>query len=155
MPRTADTGSSATGSRSWSGSARRSSSPPWSRTSGCWTRPRPGSSPTPPPASRTAGSGWRASFARPPDPTTDLAEGDDPVDALEQALDAIDADEWQALAAPLIEPVLAKAASDPDGLLADLAALYPTLDAEALTEQLARVLFVADVWGQLTGDLQE
>ena len=46
----------------------------------------------------------------------------------------------------------AKAARDPDGLLADLAALYPELDAGALTEQLARVLFVADVWGQLMAD---
>ena len=90
--------------------------------------------------------------AEPPDPTTDLAEDADPADVLEQVLDAIDTDEWQALAAPLIEPVLAKAARDPDGLLADLAALYPELDAEALTEQLARVLFVADVWGQLSGD---
>lgn len=90
--------------------------------------------------------------AEPPDPTTDLAEGDDPLMALDQVLDAIDADEWQAMAAPLIEPVLAKAASDPDGLLDDLAALYPELDAEALTEQLARVLFVADVWGQLSAD---
>ena len=90
--------------------------------------------------------------ADPPDPTTDLAEGDDPLVALDQVLDAIDADEWQAMAAPLIEPILAKAASDPDGLLDDLAALYPELDAEALTEQLARVLFVADVWGQLSAD---
>lgn len=90
--------------------------------------------------------------AEPPDPTTDLAEDADPAAVLEQVLDAIDADEWQALAAPLIEPVLAKAARDPDGLLADLAALYPELDAGALTEQLARVLFVADVWGQLMAD---
>ena len=67
-------------------------------------------------------------------------------------LDAIDADEWQTLAAPLVEPIIAKATSDPDGLLADLAALYPELDAEALTEQLARVLFVSEVWGQLSAD---
>ena len=67
-------------------------------------------------------------------------------------LDAIDADEWQTLAAPLIEPILAQATSDPDGLLANLAALYPELDAEALTEQLARVLFVAEVWGQLSAN---
>ena len=91
--------------------------------------------------------------AEPPVPTANLAEGDgDPVDALEQVLDAIDADEWQTLAAPLIEPILAQATSDPDGLLANLAALYPELDAEALTEQLARVLFVADVWGQISAD---
>ena len=70
---------------------------------------------------------------------------DDPLAAV---VDAIDGDEWQALAAPLIEPVLRRARADPDGLLDDIAAACPEMDAEALTERLARILFVADVYGR-------
>ena len=33
--------------------------------------------------------------------------------------------------------------------MTDLASLYPELDADALTEQLARLLFAADAWGRL------
>ena len=101
-----------------------------------------------------------AALRRPPPrpaPPADLAEGDgdegeDPVAALEQALDALDAGDWQALAAPLVEPVLARAAADPEGVLTDLASLYPELDTDALAEQLARLLFVAETWGRLTAD---
>ena len=35
----------------------------------------------------------------------------------------------------------------PNGLLDDIA-VYPEMDAEALTERLARILFVADVYGR-------
>ena len=38
--------------------------------------------------------------------------------AIEQVVDAIEADEWQMLAAPVIEPILARAATNPEGLLA-------------------------------------
>ena len=62
--RTAAGGWCATASRSWSAGARRSSSPPSSRTSRCSTRPRPGSCPMRRPASPTAGSTWRASSGR-------------------------------------------------------------------------------------------
>ena len=72
--------------------------------------------------------------------------------AIEQVVDAIEADEWQTLAAPVIEPILARAATNPEGLLRDLEAVYPDLKVDALTERLARVLFVADSWGRLTGD---
>ena len=70
---------------------------------------------------------------------------------IEQGADAIEADEWQTLAAPIIEPILARAASDPEGLLDDLSSVYPDLKVDALTERLARVLFGADSWGRLTG----
>ena len=69
-------------------------------------------------------------------------------DPLTRVVDAIDADEWQTLAAPLVEPVLRRAAEDPDALLADLAAVYPDLDTEALADRLARILFVADLHGR-------
>lgn len=71
--------------------------------------------------------------------------------AIERVVDAIEADEWQTLAAPVIEPILARAATNPEGLLRDLEAVYPDLKVDALTERLARVLFVADAWGRLTG----
>lgn len=70
-------------------------------------------------------------------------------DELEQVMEAIDADAWRTLAAPLIEPILERAQGDPETFLDDLAAIYPDLDADALTERLARVIFVADVWGRL------
>ena len=33
-----------------------------------------------------------------------------------------------------------------------IAAAYPEMDAEALTERLARILFVAEVYGRATAD---
>ena len=70
------------------------------------------------------------------------------IDSLTRVIDAIDADEWLALAAPLIEPVLRRAEEDPDALLANLATAYPDLDTGELADRLARTLFVADLWGR-------
>ena len=50
----------------------------------------------------------------------------------------------------MIEPILERASADPDGLVDDIAAFYPDMDTDALEERLARVLFVADLWGALT-----
>ena len=72
--------------------------------------------------------------------------------AIEQVVDAIEADEWDSLAAPVIEPILARAATNPEGLLRDLESAYPNMRVDALTERLARILFVADTWGRLTGE---
>ena len=58
-------------------------------------------------------------------------------------------DTWQELAEPLIKPILDQASSDPESLISDLASLYPELDADSLTEQLARIIFVADTWARL------
>ena len=74
---------------------------------------------------------------------------DDPLLAV---LDAIDGEEWQRLAAPLIEPMLARARADPEGVVDEIAAAYPEMDTEALTERLAGILFVADVYGRATAD---
>ena len=71
---------------------------------------------------------------------------------IEQVVDAIEADEWQSLAAPLVEPILARAASDPEGFLGELSSTYPDISVDGLTERLARVLFVADCWGRVTGE---
>ena len=69
--------------------------------------------------------------------------------ALETALEAITAGDWQKVAGPLVQPILAKASADPEALLADMASLYPDMDDAALNSQLARCIFVADVWGRL------
>ena len=65
-------------------------------------------------------------------------------DPMAAALDAIDAGDWQALAEPLIRPVLNRARRDPAALMGDLAGLYPELDARALERQLTQIVFVAD-----------
>ena len=103
---------------------------------------------------RPAGSGSATNPGDNDDPesSTSLARALDSAndDELERVMEAIDADDWRTLAAPLIEPILQRAQGDPETFLDDLAAIYPDLDADALTERLARVLFVADVWGRLT-----
>ncbi len=89
----------------------------------------------------------------PPSPgrdDADLAEGDS-LPPLEQALDAIDGEDWQTLAKPLVKPILDQAMSDPESLMTDLAELYPELDTDAIEAQLTRVIFVADAWGRLSG----
>lgn len=85
-----------------------------------------------------------------PDDGADLAE-DETLSPLERALDAIDAEDWEALAEPLVKPVLDAARSAPESLMADLAGLYPSLDADALEAQMERIIFVADAWGRLSG----
>ena len=70
-------------------------------------------------------------------------------DQLAAVVDAISDDDWQRLAAPTIEPVLAAAKRDPADFGEALAALYPAMPVDAIQERLARVLFVADAWGRL------
>ena len=78
----------------------------------------------------------------------DMAEGD--LAPLEQALDAIDAEDWQSLSEPLVKPIIERAKAEPESLMEDLAELYPELDAGALEEQLTRIIFAADIWAQLS-----
>ena len=85
----------------------------------------------------------------PPDDTTLTEFAEAELTPLEQALDAIDAEDWESLANPLIQPILKQAKAAPDTLLADLAKLYPTLNTDALTQQLTQLLWVADTWGRL------
>ena len=92
----------------------------------------------------------RLDAAAPPRPRegADMAEGDEG-DALIAALDAIDAEEWEKLASPLIRPILDRAKSDPEELMSDIAGLYPELDADAVEAQLMRIIFVSDTWERL------
>jgi len=45
-----------------------------------------------------------------------------------------------------------KDGATPDDAFAALAAAYPQMDDTALSELLARAIFVADVWGRLNAD---
>lgn len=83
------------------------------------------------------------------DPDPDVTFSEEDMEVLEQALDATDAKDWQALADPLIRPILERATENPEGLLDNLAALYPELDAQAIEEQLARIIFAVEVWARI------
>ena len=76
-------------------------------------------------------------------------QGEAPADPLDLVLDAIDADEWQAVAAPLIEPILLRARSEPEALMDDMADLWPEMSSRSLEQQLAQLLFVSDLWERL------
>lgn len=87
-----------------------------------------------------------------PGPGATLAERDEPLIA---ALDAVDAEDWEKLASPLIQPILDRAKSDPEDLMSDIAALYPELDADAIEAQLTQILFVADTWERLAAQRED
>ena len=90
--------------------------------------------------------------AQPATPAAEFAEGDvaPDQDALDAALDALSADamnaDAQAMLAPLLKQITKGA--KPDELLGTLAELYPEMDAAGLQERLARMIFVANLWGR-------
>ena len=84
----------------------------------------------------------------PGDDDVDLAENEG-LTPLEQALDAIDAEDWEKLASPLVQPIIKQAVSEPETMLEDLAELYPELNATSLEEQLQRLVFVSDIVARL------
>ncbi|MCY4431316.1 MAG: DUF935 family protein, partial [Rhodospirillales bacterium] len=65
--------------------------------------------------------------------------------------DALSPEEWRRLAEPMVRPLL-DLADRPDADVGDLAAAYEEMDIHALTQRLARALFVASVWGRLTAE---
>ncbi|ATG74431.1 hypothetical protein AN401_11675 [Zobellella denitrificans] len=101
---------------------------------------------TAPTAALTAGPGPRPLAAL-------SARGEpDPEPALDALERAVTPAQWEAVTAPLLEPLVAAIQEQgPEAALAELAGRYPTLNDEALTELLSRALFVADTWGRLNG----
>lgn len=91
--------------------------------------------------------------AQPATPAAEFAEGDvaPDQDALDAALDALSADALNADAQTMLAPLLKRIAKgvQPDALLGTLAELYPEMDATGLQERLARMIFVANLWGRL------
>jgi len=89
-----------------------------------------------------------------------FAEGGDAVEsypaqlALDDAADNLPADELDAAMRALIKPVVAMLAQggSPEDAMTRLAEIYPDLDATSLATQLARAMFVAQVWGRLSAE---
>ena len=91
---------------------------------------------------------WRnRRLARPG--SASLAAARPRLDAVEQVMAAIDDEAWDEVAAPIIEPILRRARENPEALLSDLASVWPEMSVDALAEKLARILFVARIWGRL------
>jgi phage gp29-like protein len=77
--------------------------------------------------------------------------GDDQT-AIEQALDALSAGELNTDMVSVLKPLMVLAEQDPDGLGAKLGTIWPQMDDEALTERIAQVMFVAELWGQVNAE---
>lgn len=88
-------------------------------------------------------------------PSAEFAEDEEAPDqlALDTALDALSADALNADAQALLAPLFKRIQDgvEPEALLGMLAELYPDMDAQALTDRLARMIFVAKIWGRLHG----
>lgn len=69
---------------------------------------------------------------------------------LVQVLEAIDAGEWQVMAASVIRPVLDLARSAPEGFMSQVAEIWPEMSGDDLEEWLVRALYVSDLWGRAT-----
>lgn len=67
--------------------------------------------------------------------------------AIEQALDQMSTGQIDDDMMPLLKPLFDLAAQSPDKLAEKLPELFPQMDDSALQERLARILFVAELWG--------
>lgn len=96
-----------------------------------------------------AGDGSNVEFAAAGDTFPDQA-------ALDAALNAISANDQQALMAPVLQPLLDLVAKskDPTALMGTLTDAYPSMDTGKLEELLARMLFVAMIHGQLSANTE-
>jgi phage gp29-like protein len=92
-----------------------------------------------------------AEFIRRPGRTF-AAAAQDAIAAIDAAADGITDAELQAQAEAMIEPVMAfiREQGVTTETLGRLAEVYPDMDGDALQEMLARMLFVAEVWGRLS-----
>ena len=80
---------------------------------------------------------------------SDFADQEDFEEALAAALEALDADDgFDGLDEALLNPLLTMAEADPDAFLERMGDAYPKMGVEKLSETLARILFVAGLWGQ-------
>jgi len=68
-------------------------------------------------------------------------------DDLDQALEELTKGNLSESLADMVAPLLSLAASAPDDLEAKLQALWPEMDSDALADRLAKIFFVAELWG--------
>ncbi|MEL4293008.1 phage portal protein family protein [Shewanella xiamenensis] len=67
--------------------------------------------------------------------------------ALDKALNALTQGQMSEAYMAMVEPLLAQLQSEPEQLRVQLEQDYPNMDTEQLTETLARLMFVAELWG--------
>lgn len=72
--------------------------------------------------------------------------------AIEQALDALSGGDVEQDMVSLLQPLLTLANDDPEQLGTKLTQLWPQLDDTALSNRLAQVMFVAELWGQVNAN---
>ncbi|EHR39609.1 DUF935 domain-containing protein [Alishewanella jeotgali] len=72
--------------------------------------------------------------------------------ALEDALDALSTGQFDEQMLGILKPVFAAADKGPEVLKAELDKLWPDMDDSLLTQRLAQVLFVGELWGQLNAN---
>ena len=74
---------------------------------------------------------------------------------LESLMASLDAQTLDAQGRALLAPIMRLAQDAPDELIGRLAERYPQMDDDALQEMLARILFVAEVWGRLNAQAKD
>lgn len=70
---------------------------------------------------------------------------------LDQALEQLTQGNLSESLADTVAPLMELAATDPDGLEGKLQSLWPDMDSDALADRLAKVFFVAELWGMTHG----
>jgi phage gp29-like protein len=83
--------------------------------------------------------------------TTEVNPREPSQTALDTALDALTQGQMSDAYMAMVEPLLGQLQSEPEQLRAQLANDYPGMDTEQLTEMLARLMFVAELWGMANG----
>jgi len=73
---------------------------------------------------------------------------------LDGLIDSLDAETLDAQGRALLAPIVRLAEEAPDQLLGRLAECYPQMDDQDLQETLARILFVAEIWGRLNAQAE-
>lgn len=96
----------------------------------------------PAPAAVSATAALRARSDDTPDDILDL-------DAVDEALDALDSGGLNDEMVPILAPIMEAAEQGPEVLLGMLAELYPELDTTGLEERLGRAMFAVELWGSL------
>ena len=86
------------------------------------------------------------------------AQARDPLDdapdlqAVDEALDALDSGDLSDEMVPVLAPIMEAAEQGPDVLLGMLAELYPDMDTSGLEERLRRAMFAVELWGSIDAE---
>lgn len=100
---------------------------------------------TPAPVAAQATAALRAQARDPLDDAPDLQ-------AVDEALDALDSGDLNDEMVPVLAPIMEAAEQGPDVLLGMLAELYPDMDTSGLEERLRRAMFAVELWGSIDAE---